>query len=67
MRDYYRDLKVVMFQRGVTQQELAGAIGVSEPTLNAKLNGRSDFTVSEAKEIIEYLDIAELGTSIFLK
>jgi len=62
----YHDLKVIMFARKVTQADLADMLNVSEQTVNAKLNGRGDFTIEEAEKIIEELEI-ENPTAIFFK
>lgn len=46
-----------MFEHKVTQETLAHEIGMSEQSLNAKLNERRDFTIREAEKIIDYLGI----------
>lgn len=40
-----------------TQDNLATSIGMGRSTLNLKLNGKSDFTLSEIKRIVEVLNI----------
>lgn len=55
MKAKYHQLKTAMFTKKVTQDELAKEIGVSEQTLNNKLNGRGEFYINEAEKIIEFL------------
>lgn len=57
MKDKYHQLKTAMFSKQVTQEELAKEIGVSEQTLNNKLNGRGDFYINEAEIIIAFLEL----------
>lgn len=57
-------LKGKMREKGVTQADLAGAIGITLQALNAKLNGRSSFTVPEAQKITEFLEL-DNPTEIF--
>ena len=59
MADQFRALKAIMFEKGVSQEELAKAIGVSETTLNSKLNGRSTFLVTEVRDVCSYLEISD--------
>lgn len=47
----YRELLGEIVKKGLTKKELAKGIGISEKTLFNKLNGNSDFTWSEVKEI----------------
>jgi len=57
MKARYHQLKTAMFAKQVTQDELAKEIGVSEQTLNNKLNGRGDFYINEAEKIIAFLEL----------
>lgn len=50
-------LKGKMREKEVTQADLAKAIGITPQALNAKLNGRSSFTVPEAQKIAEFLSL----------
>ena len=60
-----RLLKAEMVKKKYTQAELAKAIGIAPNTLNRKLLGQREFTVSEAKKICDVLDI-ENPVEIFL-
>lgn len=62
----YHDLKVLMFAKRVSQKKLAEVLDITEQTLNSKLNGRGEFTIGEAGNIAEYLEI-ENPCDIFFK
>lgn len=48
-------LKEVLQSSNIKQSELAEHIGITLGTMNLKLNGRADFSVSEAIAIRDYL------------
>lgn len=53
----YSVLKSIIVQKGMTQQEIAEAIGMDRTTFNIKINryqGR-DFTLQEAMQISNYI------------
>lgn len=52
----YCKLKGLMTENNITQVQLAKLLGISVSTLNQKLNGKSDFTIQEAKKISEILN-----------
>ena len=54
-------------ERGVTQEELASELGMTTVTLGSKLNGRTDFTFSQAIRLSEILGctVGELRESPF--
>lgn len=60
-------LKGKMRERGVTQADLARAIGITPQALNAKLNGRSSFTVPEAQKITEFLGLENPSEIFFTR
>lgn len=53
----YNKLKGLMKEKNYSQSKLAEILNISTQSLNAKLNGRSQFTVQEAFEIISILKI----------
>lgn len=53
----YNKLKGIMKEKNYSQSRLAEILEISTQSLNAKLNGRSQFTVQEAFEIISILKI----------
>jgi transcriptional regulator with XRE-family HTH domain len=52
---------------GLTQEQLAKAIGKNKSTISTKLNGRSPFTTKEIDDICKVLNISngEIGTYFF--
>ena len=53
----YNKLKGIMREKNYSQNKLAKQIGITTQSLNAKLNGRSQFTIEEALNIIAVLKI----------
>lgn len=53
----FNKLKGLMTEKKVSQEKLASKIGITTQSLNAKLNGRSQFTLGEVIKITNYLDI----------
>lgn len=51
----YNRLKGLMVERSITQQDLAQILDISVSTLNFKINGKSDFTIVEAKKVSKIL------------
>jgi len=52
-------LKARLVEKGLRQSDLAKRLGISVQALNRKLNGISDFRLSELEEIAKALDIDE--------
>lgn len=52
-------IKARLVEKGLKQSDLAKRLGISLPALNRKLNGISDFRLSELEEIAKILDINE--------
>lgn len=52
-------LRAVILERGMTQEQVAGALGVSAPTLNCRINNKVEFKVSEVKKIQEILNLTD--------
>ncbi|MDU1314504.1 MAG: helix-turn-helix transcriptional regulator [Clostridium septicum] len=48
----YDKLKGIMREKGYSQKNLANKMGVTVQSLNSKLNGRTQFTIEEALNII---------------
>ncbi|WP_195970602.1 helix-turn-helix transcriptional regulator [Clostridium thermobutyricum] len=53
----YNKLKGIMKERNYSQSKLAEKLDITTQSLNAKLNGRRQFTIKEAFEIISILNI----------
>lgn len=60
-------IKKQMKEKGVTQKDLAEAIGIAAPTVSQKLNGIRPLDLSEARIIAEKLEInaGEFGEFFF--
>ncbi|MCS6132106.1 helix-turn-helix domain-containing protein [Clostridium botulinum] len=52
----YSKLKGLMVENTITQQDLAKILDISISTLNFKINGKSDFTIMEAKKVSKILN-----------
>lgn len=53
----YNKLKGLMKEKNITQNQLAREIGLCPTSLNRKLNGKRDFTISEINSIALYFNI----------
>lgn len=54
----FRKLKGILTMNGMTQQDLANLLGLSASTLNFKINGKTEFTLNEAKKISDYFKMS---------
>lgn len=63
-----KKLKACIFSAGYSQRSLAKTLGMSVNTLNAKINGKSDFNVDEVMKVCDALKIEspEERCAIFL-
>lgn len=50
----YSKLKGLMVEKRITQQELAEILKITGSALNYKINGKSDFSVTEAKLVSSF-------------
>ncbi len=55
--------KAWLVQHGITQRELAKQLGISVTMVNAKVNGRREFTLAQIRKICQ---MYELSADIFL-
>jgi transcriptional regulator with XRE-family HTH domain len=51
------NIRAEMARNGLTQRDLAALLGLSQPTVSARLRGRTDFTVSEVRAIARWLGV----------
>lgn len=67
MKNNYAKLLGRIRECGLTQEQLAKAIGKNAGTLSAKLNGISSFTTREIDDICRVLDISntQIGDYFF--
>jgi len=61
----FKKLKGLMMERGYSQSKLSQCLGITVQTFNAKLNGRSKFTLSEVVRIVDILEIEDLRAYFF--
>ena len=47
----YRNLEAEMTRKGIKKKHIAALLDITKDTLTNKLQGKSDFTVSEASKI----------------
>lgn len=59
MKNNYKELKARMFLEDDTQRDLANYLGISESTMNQKLNSKLDFTRNEISQIIKRYGLNE--------
>lgn len=57
-------LKGKIAEAGMTQGDLAAAIGITPNTLTRKLSGKRDFTVGEIDRICAALHIVDCNTKV---
>lgn len=53
----YITLKLALAGKGLTYKDVAASIGVTQTTLMLKINGESDFYLTEQKIICDTFDI----------
>ncbi|MFR5264565.1 helix-turn-helix transcriptional regulator [Clostridium sp.] len=52
----YLKLKSMMIEKEITQKKLAELLDLNVSTVNFKINGKKDFTLSEARKISSIFD-----------
>ncbi|MBW6408796.1 helix-turn-helix transcriptional regulator [Clostridium weizhouense] len=52
----YNRLKGLMTEKNITQNELSKLLEISISTLNFKINGKSDFSIKEAKKVSKFFN-----------
>ena len=50
--------KAWLVENNIKQTEVAEILGIKRETVNAKLNGREDFTLSQVKRLCEYYKLS---------
>ena len=58
-------LRAKMIEKGMTQEKLAIALKIAPQTLNAKINGRTQFTLEELLKVTSILGIENPTDIIF--
>ena len=52
----YPNLSAELVRRRLTQNDIAKLLGISISTMSCKMNGKSVFTLDEAKKIYDFLN-----------
>lgn len=50
-------LKAKIIEKNLTQEDVANKLGIDRSSFNLKLNGKREFLMSEARILVELLDI----------
>lgn len=61
------ELKAQMARKGVSQEELAKALGINVTTLWRKIKADGNFTRNEISAIIDYLELEDPDSIFFAK
>lgn len=61
----YAKLKGVMKEHNLTQAKIADILGISVQAFNAKINGRTKFTIDEASVMKKQLNIDNANEIFF--
>lgn len=54
----FRELRVLILERGYYAKDLARAIGMGESTMSMKLNGKAPWTMAEAYAVCDALGVS---------
>lgn len=63
----YNNLRAEMTRRNVNAKEIAKKLGKTEGTISSKITGKTDFTLDEARQIKEILNVDTSLDELFLK
>lgn len=58
-------LKALMVEKGFTQEQLAKKLGISEQSLNYKINNKREFKASEIQALTKILDVQDVDSIFF--
>lgn len=60
-------LKALMVEKGFTQEQLAKKLGISEQSLNYKINNKREFKASEIQALTKSLDVQDVDSIFFAR
>jgi|Cm827metagenome_2_1110796.scaffolds.fasta_scaffold06475_8 transcriptional regulator with XRE-family HTH domain len=60
-------LKALMVEKGFTQEQLAKKLGISEQSLNYKINNKREFKASEIQALTKILDVQDVDSIFFAR
>lgn len=52
----YKNLEAILNSKGITKKQLGILLGISEKSVNNKINGITDFTYTEFKKVMTLLN-----------
>lgn len=52
----YKNLDAILNSKGITKKQLGIVLGISEKSVNNKINGITDFTYTEFKKVMTLLN-----------
>lgn len=55
--DPQKKIKMALYERGITQAQLAKLLGLSEKSLSNKMLGQHEFTWAEIKALCQLFDV----------
>lgn len=58
-------LKAELLIKGISTDELAKILGINKSTLSKRINGKSEWTLSELKKVGEILGVEKLNQIFF--
>lgn len=58
-------LKALIMEHGFTQEEVAKRLGISAQSMNAKINNKREFKVSEIQALTKVLDVQDVDGIFF--
>lgn len=66
----YKNLEAEMAREGITHKKMAELLGINITTMHKKMNGKTQFTVNEASQIVNILkgkvQIEHLFSELFI-
>ena len=59
-----KKLRALILERGLTQEQVAANLGITQASLNYKINNKREFKASEIKALVELLNIPDGDVSM---
>lgn len=54
-----KELKVKLFTKNLTYEDISRVLKISVPTFSNKINGKNEFTLSEVTKLSVYLNLSK--------
>ena len=55
----FKKLKVKLFTKNLTYEDISRVLKISVPTFSNKINGKNEFTLSEVTKLSVYLNLSK--------